>query len=75
MLPFETEFNFTMMLKYNEDNVKCNLSDLIEDQEVRAAKLKGRAFKWEDFQQSWNIPVIRSVTETLSWVSKVLDLT
>jgi hypothetical protein len=34
MLPFETEFNFMMMVNYNEDNVKCNLSNLTEDQKV-----------------------------------------
>lgn len=75
MLPFETEFNFMMMVNYNEDNVKCNLSNLTEDQKVQAAKLKKRTFKWKDFQPSWDVPIIGSIIETLICLFKVLTLT
>lgn len=72
VLPFETESNFMMMEKYNEDNVKHNRINLTKDQKVWAVRMKERTFKWNDFLQCWDVSIIGSIAETLGCVCKVL---
>lgn len=74
MLPFETESNFMMMEKYNEDNVKYNQINLTKDQKVWAVSMKERTFKWNDFLQGWDVSIIANNPETLGCMCKVLGM-
>ena len=74
MLPLETESNFMMMEKYNEDNGKHNWINLTKDQKVWAVRIKERTFKWNDFLQCWDVSIIARIVETLGCISKVLGM-